>query len=56
MMRHARKVLRDQKGATAVEYSLILALVVLVVLGGIVGLGHVTVEMWNNIADQVERA
>lgn len=42
-------------GATTVEYGFILALIVLVVMGGIIGVASVTVEMWDGVADNVTR-
>lgn len=56
MMMRVRKLGNDQRGATAVEYGLIVALVVLAAMGAIVGLASTTVEMWNNIADKVDNA
>lgn len=55
-MEQVRKFGTDRRGATTVEYALILALVVLASMGAIVGLGSITVEIWNNVADQVDKA
>jgi pilus assembly protein Flp/PilA len=41
---------RDQRGATAVEYGLILALIVLAMLGALTGLANKSVGMWDNVA------
>jgi pilus assembly protein Flp/PilA len=48
-----RKLLRSVKGATAVEYGLILALVVIAAMVAIMGLADVTIGMWDNIAVHV---
>ena len=56
MLKRVRKLKGDQDGATAVEYGLILALVVLAAMGAIVGLAGSTIEMWNNVADKVDNA
>lgn len=47
---------KDQRGATAVEYGLILALICLAVLGGISALGGSIEERWNGIANSVAAA
>lgn len=46
----------DRRGATAVEYGLILALVFLSLVYGVVALGNATSGMWNNVSDQVANA
>lgn len=56
MLKWVRKLKGDQDGATAVEYGLILALVVLAAMGAIVGLAGTTIEMWNSVANNVSRA
>ena len=50
LLRHLR---RDQRGATAVEYGLILAMVVLAMLGALQSVGGQTGSMWNNISTKV---
>jgi pilus assembly protein Flp/PilA len=56
MLTRLRKLGEDRKGATTIEYGLILALVVLAAMGAIVGLASSTLEMWGNVADQVDKA
>lgn len=51
-----RAIVRDSRGATAVEYGLILALVVLAMIGAITGVADVTVGMWGNISTKVQAA
>lgn len=48
-----RKIVRSTTGATAVEYGLILALIVIAAMIAIVSLADATVGMWGNIADNV---
>jgi len=48
-----RKLLRSTRGATAVEYGLIVALIVIAAMGAIVGVADVTIGMWGNIAREV---
>ena len=48
-----RGLIQDQKGASAVEYGLILALVFLAVMGGIASLGSAVQSRWNSISNAV---
>ena len=47
---------RDRKAATAVEYGLILALVVLALMVGLVALGGNTQLIWDGVRDKVVTA
>lgn len=51
MVRLFRRILRHERGATAVEYGLIVAVIVLVMMVGLMSTADTTVTMWNNIAD-----
>jgi pilus assembly protein Flp/PilA len=44
---------RDSKGATAVEYGLIVSLIVVGMIGGLILFGSEAIEMWNNVATTV---
>ncbi len=44
---------RSRRGATAVEYGLILALIVLAMIGALQSVASSTTGMWNNVADKV---
>ena len=55
-VRHARRLGRDSKGATAVEYGLILALIVLAMMVGLRETAKVTISMWNDISTKVQNA
>lgn len=55
MTRLLKRLLGDQRGATAVEYALIIALVVLAIIGGLNNFSNQTIGMWNNVANEVER-
>ena len=50
------RVLRDTRGATAVEYGLIIAVVVLVMIVGLTALANPTGAMWNMIDAEVAKA
>lgn len=42
-----------ERGATAVEYGLILALIVLAILAALNSVATKTTSMWNNVSTQV---
>ncbi|WP_313805393.1 Flp family type IVb pilin [Sphingobium sp.] len=46
-------LMQCQRGATAVEYALILALVVLAIIGAMSSVANKTIGMWNNVAAEV---
>ena len=48
-----KKVYLSDKGATAVEYGLILALIALAAIVAISGVANETVGMWGDVANQV---
>jgi pilus assembly protein Flp/PilA len=56
MMRHPYEIGKDQKGATAVEYGLILALIFLAMVVGVVAVGQSTSSLWGNVANEVKGA
>jgi pilus assembly protein Flp/PilA len=55
-MRHISGISKDQKGATAVEYGLILALIFLAMVIGVVAVGTSTSDLWGNVSNQVKNA
>ena len=56
MLRRIDKVLRDQRGATAVEYGLIVSLIVIAMVVGVNSLAGGTVAMWMEVRDRVQNA
>jgi pilus assembly protein Flp/PilA len=56
MWKQLGKLSRNQRGATAVEYGLILALIVLMIIGALSLFASKTINMWNNVAEQVVKA
>ena len=46
----------DKRGATAVEYGLILALIVLAMLTGLSSLGGGSGGMWTDLSDKIAAA
>ena len=53
---NCRKLLRSRKGATAVEYGLIAALIVIAMIASFSGVADITINMWNNVSDRVVHA
>ena len=49
LMRRIRKFLKDEGGTTAVEYAVMLALIILVALGAIATVGDAANFMWNDL-------
>lgn len=56
MLKRIRALARNTRGATAVEYGLIAALVCLGMLVGLQALGTATSGLWNNISTKVKNA
>jgi pilus assembly protein Flp/PilA len=55
-MRRFFRIYKDERGATAVEYGLILALIFLAMVGAVSMFATVTTEMWTNVAEEVRDA
>ncbi len=51
-----RRLSRDTRGATAVEYGMIVAMIVLVLLAGLRSLAAETTGMWGGVSDRVVHA
>ena len=51
-----RRLYADRRGATVVEYGLILAGIVLAIMGALHSLGGATGAMWNYVSVQVINA
>lgn len=56
MGRALRRLSRDRRGATAVEYGFIIALVVIAMVSALAGVGNTTSTMWNDINSKVSNA
>ena len=50
-MRNFFKLIRDQKGATAIEYGLIAALIAVAAIGAMQGIGTKLSSTFNNVSD-----
>ena len=49
-----RKLCADQRGATAIEYGLIAALIAVAAMGGLAALGGGADGMWTKISSKVD--
>lgn len=50
------KLIRDIKAASAVEYGMICALIVLAMIAGLNAVAGRTTTMWNGVSDDVSNA
>jgi pilus assembly protein Flp/PilA len=55
-MRRFFRIFKDERGATAVEYGLILAMVFLAMVGALSLVAGTTTEMWNDVSTKVTSA
>ena len=55
MQKRSVKLLQDNCGATAIEYGLIAALVVIGAFTAIKNFSDTTIKMWNNVATTVAK-
>jgi pilus assembly protein Flp/PilA len=51
-----RRVIGDRKAATAIEYGLIAALIVIAMISALSTVANVTIGMWGNVNNQVSSA
>lgn len=56
MFQAIRRIVRDEQGATAVEYGLIVSLIVIVMFAGLKNVGDGTANMWNKTSNKVTNA
>jgi len=52
-MRRFKDLLADKRGATAIEYGLILALIFLAMMAALQGVATQSTKMWNNVSEKV---
>ena len=52
-MRRLFELRKDERGATAVEYGLILALIFLAMVGAVATFANTTTTMWNDVSTKV---
>lgn len=56
MIEFLKKLGSDTRGATAVEYGLILALIFLALIAAVQAFGTETISMWTNVGAKVSAA
>ncbi len=56
MWKALQSLSRDRRGATAVEYGFILALIVIAIIAALTEFGATTTQMWNNVSMRVQSA
>jgi pilus assembly protein Flp/PilA len=54
MLKLMRAIARDRKGATAIEYGLIVSLVIIAMIVALTNFANTSVGMWNNISNKVQ--
>ncbi len=53
IMRRLKDLVKDTRGATAVEYGLILALIFFAMIAALQGVATQNTKMWNNVSEKV---
>jgi pilus assembly protein Flp/PilA len=56
MLKTILRAVRDEDGATAVEYGLIVSLIVLAMFAALNNVSKKTINMWNNVSNTVSGA
>jgi pilus assembly protein Flp/PilA len=51
-----QKLLRDQQGATVIEYGLIAGMIVIAIVGGMTGFANEANDMWDKISNELADA
>ncbi len=49
-------LIKSERGATAIEYGLILALIALAIIGSVTTVADKTINMWGNVANAVNNS
>lgn len=55
-MRRFAWLIKDESGATAIEYGLILALVFLAMVAGVQAFASATIGVWTHVSNKVENS
>ena len=50
------KLLKDESGATAIEYGLIAVLIAIAIFSGVGGVGSIVDNIWNDNAEDLRQA
>jgi pilus assembly protein Flp/PilA len=55
MTRFLNKILKDEDGATAIEYGLIAALIAVAAIGAMSGIGSQLGKTFNNVSNELKK-
>jgi pilus assembly protein Flp/PilA len=55
-MKSVRRLVRDQKGATAIEYALIASLIAIAAMTAMIGLGNTVQNTFNGVDNELAEA
>lgn len=53
MKRPCASLMKCQRGATAIEYGLVVALIALAIIGALTVTANKTINMWGNVSNEV---
>ncbi len=53
-MMNLKRFLKDESGATAIEYGLIAALVAVAIIGAVTSLGTSLIDVFDSISDELD--
>ncbi len=56
MLKKFKNILRCQQGATAIEYGLIISLIVIAIIASMMQVAGTTIEMWGFVSNTVVNA
>lgn len=56
MYRLIERLAQDERGATAIEYGLIISLIVIALIASMGNVANSTTNMWNNVSTEVQEA
>lgn len=56
MLKLLRALMSDRKGATAVEYGLIVSLIVIAMIASLNGVADATIDMWDHVKSETTEA
>ncbi|MFM9978019.1 MAG: Flp family type IVb pilin [Sphingomonadaceae bacterium] len=56
MLRLGRALARDKRGATAIEYGLIVSLIVVAIIASMNTVASNTIRMWNSVSNSVAKS
>lgn len=50
------RLIKEERGVSAIEYGLIIAMITLAMIGALSSVAGTTISMWNNVAERVSTA